>query len=173
MHSKWVFKHFYPWSGRRVRLLAALWILGLLVGIILCSISSYDAAGMLYNAISTSPAPLGLFLVCVLPVVFTAIALTSPLFQLSYLVVFLSAVSHGFCGIMIYIAQGNVAWLLRPLLLFSASCTSVLMWWLLLQSKTKSYLHKNIRLAGVMSCFIYIVDLFLVSPFVGDLAKYF
>ena len=173
MHPKWVFKHFYPQSGRRVRLLAALWILGLLAGIILCSIGPYDAADILHSTVSVSPAPLSLFLICFLPVIFVAIALTSPFFLLSYFAVFLSAVSHGFCGIMIHVAQGSAAWLLRPLLLFSASCTSVLMWWLLLQSKNKSRLHRNIRLAGILSCLIYIVDLFLVSPFVGDLAKYF
>lgn len=173
MHAKWVFKHFQPWPGRRIRRLTALWIMGLLIGIILCNRGSFDAVRMLSGMSLASPAPPCLFLVCFLPVVLIAIALTSPFFQISYLAVFLSAVSHGFCGTLVYMAQGSAAWLLRPLLLFSASCTSVLMWWLLLQSMNKGRLYRNIRLAGALACFIYLIDLFLVSPFVSDLVKYF
>lgn len=173
MHSKWVFKHFRPRSGRQVGFLAALWMVGLFAGIALCSLGSFDSAALLRSAVSVAPTPLGLFLTCVLPIALIAIAFTSSLFGLAYITVFLCAASHGFCGIMIYFAQGSAAWLLRPMVLFSAGFTSVIMWWLILQSESKSRLHNNVRLAGVLSCFVYIIDLFVISPLVGDLLKYF
>lgn len=173
MHSKWVFKHFYPRPKRQLYILAALWTFGLLAGVLLCNLGLNDSAGVLLGAALTAPSPLGLFLVCMLPVTLTAIALVSPLFVLAYIIVFLGAVSHGFCGIMIYMAQGSAAWLLRPMLLFSSSCISVLVWWLFLKSEMKGHLHRNIRLVCILAFFIYAIDLFIVSPFVDDLAKYF
>lgn len=173
MHTKWVFKHFSARSGRQIRILAALWTMSLLTGIVLCCLSRFDAFSEFRFLFSDDPAPLSLFLVCVFPVVLIAIALTASLFGLVCLTVTMSGVSHGFCGIMIYIAQGSAAWLLRPMLLFSASFVSVLMWWLILQNETSGRLRKNIRLAGVLSCVVFVIDLFIVSPIVGDLVKYF
>ena len=171
MHSKWVFKHFRTRSNKRIYLLASLWGVGLLFGILLCSLSHNDITNSLYDVICTKPLTLNLLLVCMLPVALTVISMCSPLFPIAYLLVFVSAVSHGFCGIAIYVAFGNAAWLLRPILLFSAGCTSVLMWWLLLQCNTGKHLRKCIYLALCLSCLIYIVDLFLISPLVGDLTK--
>jgi len=173
MHSKWAFIHFYHQSRRQILFLATLWFTGLLFGILLCSLKSYDSVGILHRAVIDTPAPFALFLVCVLPVALTAIAVSLPLFGLIYPTVVLTAVSHGFSGTVIYIAQGSAAWLLRPLLLFSASCTSVLMWWLLLQDEPKRRLRKNVILAGVLSCVIFLIDLLVISPLVGELAKYF
>ena len=171
MQSKWVFKHFRVRSNKQFCVLAILWGVGLLFGVWMCSHSPYVATAALYGVISTKPSMLSLLLVCILPVALSAIATCSMLFPVAYLLVFLSAVSHGFCGSAIHIAVGDAAWLLRPLLLFSGGCTSVLVWWLLLQGCVGSRLKKRICLAFCLSCVVYIIDLFLVSPFVGDLIK--
>ena len=173
MHYKWVFNHFQTRSRRPINTLATLWILGLLIGILLSCLAPYDFAEVFRLAFVSKPAPLQLLFVCVLPVAVAAIALSSSLFVFSYIAVFFCAVSHGFCGIAIYAMFGSAAWLLRPILLFSAGCSSVLMWWLFLQNETKSRLHSNIRIVGILSCLIFFIDLFIVSPFIGDLAKYF
>lgn len=173
MHLRWVFTHFQPRSCRPGRSLVMLWTLGLLIGILLSCLASYDFTETFRLLFATEPGPLQLFFVCVLPVASVAITLSSSLYVFSYIAVFFCAVSHGFCGSAIYVMLGSSAWLLRPILLFSAGCTSVLMWWLLLQNETQSRFYRNIRIAGILSCLILFIDLFIVSPFIGDLAKYF
>lgn len=171
MHSKWVFKHFSPQTGKRIFSLVLIWGIGLLLGALLCNLVPYDCTDVLYSAVYTKPSPLILLLVCVLPVILSATVAYSPLFPIAFIFVFLSAVSHGFCGMAVNAVFGSSAWIVRLLLLFSSGCTSVLMWWLLLQSNTGRNVKKHIRFALVMSCLVYIFDLFLVSPFVGDLIK--
>lgn len=171
MHTKWVFKHFRPRAGKRNFFLVLLWDIGLVLGVLLCSLAPCDISDILFGAIYTKPSVFGLFLVCVLPVALTAISVRTSLFWFSYLTVFLSAVSRGFSGTAIYIAVGSASWLLRSLLLFSASCTSVLMWWLLLQADTGRHLRERMRLSLGLSCFVYIIELFFISPLVSDLVK--
>ena len=171
MHSKWVFKHFRSWSSRRIYLLALLWIAGLLTGILLCTLAPYDTVGIFYGVIGKKPSVLGLFFVSVLPVLLFTLAIRSPLIYLSALLMFFSAISHGFCGTAIYIAVGSASWLLRPMLLFSAGSTSVLIWWLLLQNNAVKRSIKNARFAICLSCLVYFIDLFFLSPLVGDITK--
>lgn len=171
MHSKWVFKHFYLRTSNQVYVLAILWVIGLLSGIILCSYSYCDFTGIFFGAVNVDPAPLALFLVCMLPVLLSAVAVSFSLFSITCLVVFAVAVFQGFSSMVVYIAVGSAAWLLRPILLFSASCSSVLMWWLLLQHKKGRRLHKSIHVVLISSSLTFVVDMFLVSPFVSDLAK--
>jgi hypothetical protein len=71
----------------------------------------------------------------------------------------------------ISIAFGSSAWIIRPLLLFSSGCSSVLMWWLVLRGNAGRNYKKHICFAFFTSCLVYVLDLFLVSPFVGDLIK--
>lgn len=171
MHSKWVFKHFRPGSGKKNIVLALLWGGGLLAGTLLCAAAPFDAESILYGAMHAKPSLLGLFLVCVLPVLIAAVAISTSLFLVAYVLVLLIAILHGFSGTAIYLAVGNAAWIVRPMLLFAASCTSVLMWWLLLQRSARNRVFKPACLALGLSCLIYILNLFLLSPFIGDLTK--
>ena len=171
MHTKWVFKHFYPRSDRQICIFAVLWVIGLLSGVLLCKHSSFDVSIIFFGAVNTDPLPLILFLICVLPATLSAFAFSCSLFPIACLIVFSVALFQGFSGTLIYMSVGSAAWLLRPMLLFSASCTSVLMWWLLLQSKSGRLIYKNIRFAFVFSCITFLIDLFLVSPLVSDLTK--
>lgn len=171
MHTKWVFKHFHPVRDRQICIFAALWVIGLLSGVLLCDHSAYDFSVIFFGAVNTDPLPLGLFLICALPATLSALAFTFSLFPITCLIVFSIAVFQGFSGTLVYMSVGSAAWLLRPMLLFSASCTSVLMWWLLLQCKDRRLKYKHIRLAFVFSCITFLIDLFLVSPLVSGLAK--
>ena len=171
MHTKWVFKHFRPRAGEQNFFLILLWGIGLVLGVMMCVLAPYDISDIFFGAINTKSSIFSLSLICILPVVFAALSVRMPFRVLSYLPVFLIAVSRGFCGTAIYIAVGHAAWLLRSLLLFSATCTSVLMWWILLQANTGSHINKQVRLSLCLSCLIYIIELFLISPLVGDLVK--
>ena len=175
MHSKCLFKHFSSFPKLHIHLLAVLWGAGLLVGILLSTTCSGESIAVLHGALATSASPLLLFFTIALPVAVTILSLTTPLFVLSYPAAFLTAVCHGFCGILIYLAQGNCSWLLRPMILFTSSCTSVLMWWLLIRNckGRRAHFGADIRLAGILFCCIFVVDLFVISPLLTDLTKYF
>ena len=171
MHTKWVFKHFRPRAGEQNFFLILLWGIGLVLGVMMCAFAPYDILDIFLGVIYTKSTAFFLFLICILPVLFAGLSVRMPFRVLSYLPVFLIAVSRGFCGTAIYIAVGHAAWLLRSLLLFSATCTSVLMWWILLQADTGSPVSKQVRLSFCLSCLIYIIELFMISPLVGDLIK--
>ena len=171
MHSKWVFNHFDYRSKGSVLSAVMLWISGIVTGIVLCLVNSHIAVNTLNDSISSSPKPYGLFLICVLPIVFVLLSRTRLLFALVYFMMFLVAISYGFCGMGIYVSLRSAAWLLKPMLLFSASCSSVLMWWLLLQVKMRQGFCRSVCLTAALSGLVFIADFFLVSPFVGDLAK--
>ena len=171
MHSKWVFKHFCPHSGKRNFLLFLIWVIGLLLGTLLCNFASFNCIEFLYEAVSVKPSIPGLLLVCTLPVALSSIAICSRVFLIAYLLVFLNAISLGFCGTIINISFGSSAWIIRPMLLLSSGCASVLMWWLLLQNNLEKHNRKHIRLALIISCLVCILDFLFISPFVGDLIK--
>ena len=173
MHTKWVFSHFSIGSKLHIRMLFMLWFAGLTVGILMCKLCPDAFVSTMCNALHISPSPYGLLLAGILPVAVTAILLITSLYWLLYPMVFLRAVCLGFSAILIYIAQGSCAWLLRPMLLFSASCASVLMWWLLLTGNNKICLFRGIRFAAFLSCLMFIVDCFVIQPLFDDLSKYF
>lgn len=173
MHSKWVFNHFSIRPKHHKRLLVSLWIVGLLSGMLLCAVGADRYSDIFLTAIVSRPAPLSLVLVSAIPVVLIIFSLITPLYAISYLTVFLFAFLHGFSGFLPAVCNIGGAWLLRPMFLFSASLTSVLMWWLLLSSRNQARLRTDILLISILLCVVFLVDLFVVSPFLGDLSKYF
>lgn len=171
MHSKWVFKHFCPGSNKRNVLLAMLWGGGLLAGVSLCAYTPFATESILYGVMYAKPSLLSLFLIGVMPVLFTAVCAFTSLHPIAYVLILLSAITHGFSGTAIYLAVGSAAWIVRPLLLFTSSSTSVLMWWLLLQRNTRRGAHKQVGLALFLSLLVYLLDFFILSPLIGDLTK--
>ena len=153
--------------------LVVLWFFSLLSGILLSALSSGNAYHTFALTLFDSPAPFCLFLVCVLPVAITAIALQFPTLVPLYAIVILVGLSHSYTGTIVYFTQGSAAWLIRSMLLFSTGCSSVLMWWLILQSGAKRQFCKNLCLVGILICIVFVVDFFIVSPILRDLIMYF
>ena len=173
MQSRCLFKHFSTHTKLPIYILCLLWICGLLLGIMLASYSDHSLTDTLHNALLTAPQFSSLFLVVAIPVSLTAVAVSTPLFALSYPLIFLIALSHGYSGISIYLIYGSCAWLIRPLILFSASCTSVLIWWLLICGCDSCNHKADVRLTTIIFSIIFIINLFVVSPLFDDLTKYF
>jgi len=171
MHSKWVFNHFRTLPRHHMRLLVLLWLSGLLTGILLCCVCADDLCESSRAAMDASVSPFWLLFICILPIAAAIASVTTPLFVIGYPLVFVFAFFHGFSGIMISVGVTGGTWLLRPMILFSSCCTAVLMWWLLLRGKSGICLKKDIRLACIILCFVFLADLFIMSPFVGDLLK--
>ena len=175
MHSRCLFKHFSTYKKLPIYILCLLWICGLLLGIMLASYQDHSLTDTLHSSMLTTPRLSSLFLVVAIPVSLIVVAVSTPLFALSYPLIFLIALCHGYSGILIYLIEGNCSWLIRPLILFSASCTSVLIWWLLFRNCNSrcSKRRSDIQLAAVISFVIFIINSFVISPFLDDLAKYF
>lgn len=171
MHSKWVFKHFEFQKKGHIPTLAMLWVLGLVTGIVLCGVSASNATNVFWDVLSTSPKPLGSLLVCLLPVSLVALLAVPSLAKLTYFLLPVLAVFHGFCGMCVYLAVGDGVWLLRPMLLFASSSVAVLVWQLIFRICAGRQLQKYICSTLLASCLIFIIDMFLISPFVGDLTK--
>ena len=171
MHSKWVFKHFSPRRKGFLSSLITLWILGILLGVALSIFAANDASKAFLGIVSASPTPYGLLLAYILPVGLAAAIFAELFVWVIYLVVPLMAVLHGFCGMTVYLIAGDAAWLLRPMFLLVGGCTSVLVWWLVFQACSGKHLHRCFRPVLLLSCIVFLIDLFFISPFVGDLTK--
>ena len=169
MHSKWVFNHFRVLPRWHMRVLVLLWLGGLLTGILLCSVCADNLAELSRSAMIVSPSPFWLLFVCILPIAVTVVSVATPLYMLCYPLVFLFALFHGFSGILISAGVPGGTWLLRPMVLFSSCCTAILMWWLLLRGKNSNGHKRDIRLVCIVFCLVFFIDLFILSPFLGDL----
>lgn len=171
MHSKWVFKHFLFRKKTPVLSLSMLWVLGIVIGVVLCCCSASNATNAFWDVFISSSKPFGSLLVCLFPVVLVALLSVRSLAKLTYFLFPVIAIFYGFCGMSVYLAVGDGAWLLRPVVLFTASCIAVLSWQLIFRVCNERQFVRHISLALFASCLIFIIDMFLVSPFVDDLAK--
>ena len=175
MHSKWVFKHFLSLSKRHLQLLFLVWVAGLFLGMLLCATCNDQTAQLCTGVARAVANRFALVLVCLLPIVIVVIALFARLFFLAYPVVFLMAFSRGFSGFLVCMEQGSGAWLIRPMFLFSAGCTSVILWWLLIRNCNGRRLNfrKDIAIAIASLFVVNTIDLCFISPFLAGLSKYF
>lgn len=173
MHSKWVFNHFRFRSEIQKLPLIVLWCLSLSAGIFLCTQSTCDLETLFVSLFAASPSFWCKLLVTTFSIGVAAVGFLLPGTVLYYLAVFLNGISYGFCGCAIYMAQGSAAWLLRMLILFPARFSSLLMWWFILQHRTAKDVSKCIRFVGVLICIAFVVDMFVVSPLLGDITNYF
>ena len=171
MHTKWVFKHFRPQGTRLFSGLAALWTLGILAGIALSVFSADHTGEVFWGAMAVQPSPLTLVLVCLIPIAFTTTAFLPSCAWLSYLSLTIFATFYGFCGMSVFLAVGNAAWLVRPMFLFVTGCTSVLIWRLVIQMHFKKRFHECIKSVLLLISLVVIFDLFFISPFIGDLTN--
>ena len=175
MHTHSFFKHTPASYQFRICSLIFAWGIGLLVGMVLAIRNFAISVDSFFTAFITQPSLAQLLLAIGLPIVFVCLTLQFSVFYLSCLPVFITALCRGFCGMAIVLALGNRAWLIRLLFLFSSSCGSTLIWWLLLrhcQSRRTSFI-KDVCAAGVLVCGIIAVELIVISPFLSQLTKYF
>ncbi len=155
--------------------LITLWCAGLLFGILLSASNLSLFTGFVRVAPSERPAFLVLLLRNCLPVVLLYIILLRSAFFLTYPLVFFDALSRGFCAMCTIGFVGSGAWLLRIMLLFSAGCVSILIWYLLfrcLQCK-KRFSLPNVFVISAFLILTTIFDYFCVSPFLLSLSNYF
>ncbi len=155
-------------------LISAFWILGIILGICLANAYAYKSDGAVRLLISQPASPIWMLLISVIPIILIALFLWRASTAACCFVVTVEAISRGFCGMLILLAFGSGAWLVRSLFLFTSVCVSVLMWWLVFHYRHADHhcFKKAILICILSALIVSAVDIFYVSPFLLDLTKY-
>ncbi len=161
--------------SKSIALVTLFWFLGLLTGIGLAVVSPMDVTAIFRSAVSEQASPVLLFFVSAFPIMALTFALYLGAFPICSVLVFLNAICRGFSGMLIYLSLGSAAWLIRPLFLFSSSCVSVYMWWLIIRhfSKGRYHLFKDLSIVIILIFVTVMSDTFYISCFLTVLTKYF
>ena len=96
----------------------------------------------------------------------------SPVSYLCYPFMFLNSAMTGFAGFFVLQIFKDVAWLIRPLLMFSAGSVSVFLWWILISSNEELN-RRSIIIALIVLISIFFFDYFVISRFIYSLIVYF
>lgn len=155
-------------------LFSAVWIFGMITGICLVDAYDFNADIVGSSLITVRPLPIATLLITTLPVLIVGLSLLRGNPVACFVAVALVAVCRGFCGFVIFLSFGSAAWLIRVLLLFSGTCASVLMWWLMLRSTDSNHhrIKKHIIICVLSAFFVSAVDILVISPFLCELAMY-
>lgn len=175
MNTRFIFNRSVAYKNTHIFVVILLWIVGLILGLFLALSVSGTPGALIKTASSAKPIPLFVFFVNSLPVVIISVVIYYRSFWISYPVVLLESVCHGFCGWLVFSEFGSGAWAVRILFLFSGSCVSVLMWWIFLRHKTytrRSFV-KDVWFVSLAASVISLIDIFVISPFLNSLSNYF
>lgn len=166
MNIKLIFNRFRICKRNKFMILFAFWVIGLVTGIIFAILFRLGSAPILNAAKETIRQPYFVLFVNILPIVLIAVAIHNHCRMFCLPLLFLEALCHGFCGMLPAFPFGDGAWLVRFFLLFSASCVSVVMWWLLLRhlSCNENSFSNDVLLACVLVCAVSLVDIYFISP---------
>ena len=146
------------------------WIIGILLGVIAAANRQNVAAEILKGALSKSPSLISCVLLGMARILIICLALRYRWSVIVYALLFTDAFCFGFCGIAIYLAAGEAAWLLRPLFLFSRIWCYIPIWWLLLHNTPSSKML--FTWITVFCCLVVFTDFIFVVPMLLDLVKY-
>jgi len=147
---------------------------GLLFGVFLAETQT-SLVHICFSELFVRPSAILLLLTILMPVAAFCLILRKQLQVLLYLIAFFWFVCHGFCGMLLYMTIGEGAWLLRCLLMFSSNAVSVFICWLFARHCEKVQLSfvRDVRLVSFLSVVVFILDIFLISPFLSHLLMYF
>ena len=172
MHYNCVFNHSLTFKRLQNFLLVCSWCTGLLVGIIIAKRYIPGATSLAATHIDRSP--LFNIITAVLPVVLTVWFLSARQFSLLYLLLFLFAFCHGFCGVLFSFSFPGGFWLVRLLALFSTGSTSTILWFLLLryQQRNGALTKNDTSVAVCVFCLCCGINTFFISPVLSALTYF-
>lgn len=164
--------HIFVRYSRHIRngLYLLIWFTGILLGTFAAVSQSSVCANLLTGAIRKSPSLIFSVSTCAARILIFYSLLRFRKSAALVCFLFIDAFFLGFCGVAIYIAVGEPAWLLRPLLLFSVLGSYISVWWLLLYgvSIRKKHLYFAMGLFSVTA----LINSALITPMLFDLVKY-
>ena len=156
-------------------LFVILWSFCLIAGMWMAGKSSAFFNQSLSNITSTQPSVVGFLFVSYIPIALCAVGIGLHSFSICGIVVAIVAFCRGFCCFGVYLLCGSGAWLLRSMLLLSATVSAGSMWWILLKHFLcrKPCLRKDLCVAAIVLFLFVLADRFLVSPYLIRLSMYF
>ena len=154
--------------------LAFLWVLGLLVGMLFGHFSTEWFDAFFHQSALQHISLPGIAVVQLLPLLLSAmcVLVRRPGFLL--ILLFADAVSCGFNIYGITAAFGSAAWLVYEMLCFSDTITAILLLWLSVRqfSGRKYYFEKDLVKCLIISLVIGTVDISCISPFLVTLMNH-
>lgn len=155
-------------------ILSTLWIIGFVCGLYFVLSADCASSDFFLSATRTPVSVLGIFTVAFLPIIISAISIFCALPFLIYTLCFCKAFSYGFVCLNIALTFGYSGWLIRLLLLFSSTCTSMSLFWLWHSglSRNRITVQHDFIICIVIAAAIGIVDYFMVSPYLAVLMNY-
>ena len=145
-----------------------LWCVAIVIGIFIAVHTAIVTTPLLNNTIANSISPIGLILSSGCILLLTGVALNRSSMLTVCSLILLTGVSKGFAGKLIYLVFGSGAWLLRFALFFTSSIVALFMWWLLFKhyKQTGKSLYRDYLSVAILMGFTFILDIFVISPFV-------
>ena len=152
-------------------ILALSWNLGFLSGLLIAVNGNSAFFSLMRAAASCRVSIVGLWIVTLLPFLLSVIAIYFSRPYLIPVISFIHAFTFGYCVCGIAVAFGSAGWLVRWLMLFSAGCSSPIIYWFWLRhiSGTAKSLWTDFALCAVVILFITSLDYRIISPFLANL----
>ncbi len=163
------------WAKNSVCFLAFIWTFSVFTGIILGSKSVPLYTSLMLSAASGPMSIAWMFLIFVLPLVFTIISIR---FKVSFLILPLALVKgffYGFLSASVCSAFGSASWLVCSMLLFSNSILILLLlwfWFQYLKTDTRC-LVRDFLMSIAIGILVCAFDAIVVSPFISAVILYY
>lgn len=163
------------WAKGSVYFLAFFWTFSIFTGVILGSKSVPHISSLMLSAASGPMSISGMFLIFILPLVFSVISIR---LKVSFLIVPLAIIKgffYGFLSASICVAFGSAGWLICLLFMFATSIlTVILLWfWFKYIYNPNSHLMRDLIFYAAICIFLLAFDMFVISPFLSVIILYY
>lgn len=155
----------------RILLLSCIWVTGLFAGFYYALHASTFLSSLMRSVAKSRLSIVGLLFTLSLPFFTSAffLRLSKPMLILA--VAFIKAFCFSCCSYSLTVAFGDAGWLVRSLLLFSSSCSTVILLWFWVRNLSceNEAIKADFLLCMIANVLIGCIDYIVVSPFVGIL----
>lgn len=161
------------WHRECRRFLAFSLIAGLILGALTASSASDSVMLLMRLAICRPVSIVGLLSICLLPFLFSVLAVFLSKSWLLIPVCFSKAFNYSFCALIISRIAGDPGWLLHILFLFSDTCLFVMLCWFWIRHITgmRATVIRDAAICIVVFIVLGALDYCYISPFLAMLIK--
>lgn len=160
-------------TGHRVYLLAFIWTVGIIFGVMASDAFSFDYYSLMDRVLNASVSIVDLLVCAFLPFAFTLAALWLMQPGLLFILCFLKALALGVLWNFCFLCFGGAGWLIRGLLLFSQIASIPACWYLwILYCYKKPFPGKlSVGLLSIYLLIVTFLDYYLAAPFLRRLSS--
>lgn len=159
------------WCKLSVFLLAMLWCLGLILGVVVSSSAGEAFSSLMRLAFRSPVSIVSLLIVTLLPFLLTAVAVFFSKTWLFFPICFLKAFSYGYAMHAIVLSYGTSGWLIQLILIILDSLAMTVLLWLWIRHIAGR--QQTFRIDGAVCAAVLLATAFteyyFVSPFLATL----